>query len=142
MSLTLIRSSYDPDPVPEVYKHTFKINVGLVDNASPRSLIEASLRQNRTAKVVACGSQTGALPPTGQFLKVQGDGAVVSSVKMAEDGDGLIVRCYNTTDKDAAVAVAYNGEQKPAAAVDVHENAIDAQPICRAYGAITLKVVV
>ena len=38
-----------------------------------------------------------ALPPTGSFLRIDGEGLVLSACKGAEDGAGLIVRLYNPT---------------------------------------------
>ncbi len=43
MSVTLIRSSFDPDPIPEVGIHRFSIGVGVVRNLSVKSLLDASL---------------------------------------------------------------------------------------------------
>lgn len=41
---------------------------------------------------------TGALPPSASFLEVEGEGIVLSALKRAEDGDGVIVRVYNIFD--------------------------------------------
>lgn len=38
----------------------------------------------------------GPLPQKGSYVAVQGEGIVVSTVKVAQDGDALILRCYET----------------------------------------------
>jgi alpha-mannosidase len=40
----------------------------------------------------------GTLPPRASFLELEGEGIVVSALKRAEDGEGAVVRLYNTLD--------------------------------------------
>ena len=143
MAMTLIRSSTDPDPAPEIYTHTFTVNVGLIENASALSLVEASQLQNREAISVACGSQTGDLPLAGRFVKVMGD-AVVSSVKMSEDGEGVIVRLYSLSDADGEAALEFFRPVKAMAYADAHENelaSIENKIRCKARGVTAVKIV-
>jgi len=46
-------------------------------------------------RAVSTGLQTGPLGLSGGFVGVEPEGVVLSAVKEAEDGDGLIVRLYN-----------------------------------------------
>ena len=139
MALTLIRSSYDPDPAPEIYTHTFNINVGIAGE----DLIEAARQQTRGAIAVACGSQAGELPLTGSFVKLEGK-AVVSSIKMAEDGEGMIVRLYSVSNKDEDVALELLQPVKAMAYVDAHENELgpvpDGKICCKAKGVTAVKI--
>lgn len=50
-------------------------------------------------------SNQGELPPTLSFLRVDPDELVPSAIKRAKDGDGVIVRLYNTTARDLAAKV-------------------------------------
>lgn len=43
----------------------------------------------------------GPLPPTDSYLHVEGDGVIVSALKRAEDGDGVIVRCCETNGRES-----------------------------------------
>ncbi|MCL2300360.1 MAG: glycosyl hydrolase-related protein [Firmicutes bacterium] len=139
MAVTLIRSSNDPDPAPEIYTHNFTINVGIVDGG----LVEASQQQNRNAIAVACGSQEGELPLAGSFVKLTGK-AVVSSVKMAEDGEGVIARLYSLSNEDEDVALEFLKPIKSMAYADAHENAlgpvIDGKVLCKAKGVTAVKI--
>ena len=142
LAMTLIRSSTDPDPMPEIYTHTFHINVGFVDGTAPQSLIEASQLQNRGAAAVAVGSQEGELPLAGSFMKVAGD-AVISSIKMAEDGGGMIVRLYSVSDTDGEVALELFRPVKAMAYVDAHENelaGVEGKIHCKARGVTAVKI--
>jgi len=143
MAVTLIRSSYDPDPAPEIYTHSVHLNVGIVKDASPAGLIEASQIQTRSAIAVACGSQEGGLPLKGSFVRVNGK-AVVSSIKMAESGKGMVVRLYSVSDSDEDVALEFLNPVKSMVYVDAHENelgpVIDGKVHCRARGVTAVKL--
>ena len=138
LAMTLIRGSYDPDPAPEIYTHTFNINVGIVEG----NLIEASQLQNRPALAVACGPQEGDLPLTGSFVRMNGD-AVVSSIKMSEDGGGMIVRLYSVSDADGEAALEFLRPVKAMAYVDAHENAlagVESKIRCKAKSVTAIKI--
>ncbi|MDR2688120.1 MAG: glycosyl hydrolase-related protein [Oscillospiraceae bacterium] len=144
LAMTLIRGSYDPDPAPEIYLHTFHVNVGIVPDAAPRSLVEAAQLQTRGAIAVAAGSQGGELPLTGSFARVAGGEAVVSSVKMAEDGDGMVVRLYSVSGEDSDVTLEFLRPVKAMAYVDAHENelaGVEGGKIhCKARGVAAVKI--
>ena len=50
---------------------------------------------NAPLRAVLTSVHQGSLPPAGSFVTVEPDTVVVSAVKAAETGDGLIVRVYN-----------------------------------------------
>jgi len=151
MSLTLIRSSYDPDPIPECYVHAFRITLGVVRDVAPMKLVETSLAHNRSVITVACVAGEGELPLTGSFIKISDGEAVISSVKAAEDGSGaIILRFYDVSGQDGSVAFEFFKPVKSAAYVDVHENELSADGASvlrnavkasyRAFGVRALKI--
>lgn len=99
LGLTLLRSSYDPDPTPEIGTHTMSLAVAV---GAEEELLSLERRYALPWISVSNGLQRGSLPPQGQFL--QADGCQVSAVKTAEDGSGLILRLYNPT-KDHQTAL-------------------------------------
>jgi len=143
MSVSLIRGSYDPDPTPEIYTHRFHINVGIVENARQR-LAETALRLNQPAIAVAVGSQAGELPLCGSFARIAEGKAVVSSVKTAEDGGGLIVRLYDVSGKSGDVTLGFFRPIKSMRYVDAHENElgrVDGDKIhCKANSVTAVKI--
>jgi alpha-mannosidase len=48
----------------------------------------------------------GPLPQRDAYIQVDGDGVVVSALKRAEDGGGVILRCYETNGDGAAARIA------------------------------------
>ena len=142
MALTLIRSSTDPDPAPEIYTHSFHINVGIAENNTPAGLIAASRLQNCDAIAVACGPQEGELPLTGSFVRIEGE-AVVSSIKMTEDGSGAVVRLYSVSNEDEDVILEFFKPVQAMAYVDAHENeltGVEGKIHCKARGVTAIKI--
>ncbi len=90
LSATLIRSSFDPDPYPELGEHRFKLALGLSDEEGA-ALIADAARWNHPLHVVSGSRHGGALPPSLGMMKLSG-GAMISGVKLCEDEDALLVR--------------------------------------------------
>ena len=106
LRLTLIRSSYDPDPLPEIGHH--EAHLALRPFGGDLSLLEAIDRGNalnHPLKVVSTDWHEGTLPGTGQFLSVGPGSACLSGLKKAEDAEALVVRLYNPTRRKVAAKV-------------------------------------
>ena len=58
------------------------------------------------------------------MLSLEGDGVLVSAVKRAEDGDGVIVRLYEADGKDAEAVLTFDRQVKSAAMADVLERGV------------------
>lgn len=117
----LIRSAYDPDSTPEVYDHSFKIFVGIPESDRAADLGRLSRTLCHTMSAVDNASHPGKLAPCGSFLNVS-DGAVISSVKLAEDGSGdVIIRGWNTTGAPLSVKFTSAFTPKSACLTDIHE---------------------
>lgn len=131
--LTLIRASYEPDPSPELGEHEMKITlqpVGDPVGVAQATAVGASL--NRPLVVVNTDVHAGQWPAAGQLLNVAPAEVVVSGIKRAEDGQGLIVRLYNTTGRSVQAKVSLPADQwKPIRtvnAVDLNEQLIAKRP--------------
>lgn len=99
MSITLIRSSYDPDLYPEFGIHRFGFSVGLVDNVSNTALIGKAYEYNHPVSVISNKMHKGTLPPAKSFITKLEGSVAVSAVKMSEDraeGSRIIIRVYET----------------------------------------------
>ncbi len=62
------------------------------------SAFEKAHRFARPLRAVRSDRGTGSLPAGGSLLEVEPHELVLSSLKVAEDGDGVVVRVYNTAD--------------------------------------------
>jgi alpha-mannosidase len=109
LSLTLIRSSVDPDPYPEIGVHDIKFAVGVVDDLSPEKLIkEGKLYQNKL-DVLVDKARKGVLPKVKGFLKVNSDEFTINTIKKCEEDDSLIIRGISYKDLHA-VTITFDNE--------------------------------
>ena len=114
MSLTLIRSSFGPDPYPELFRHRISFHVAAVKEATPAYLDNLSRRlmhkpfAHSVPANNGSGSPAGKLPAVMSLISVKSGSAAIESVKLAEDGSGdLVIRLSDTAKGgEAAVALA------------------------------------
>jgi alpha-mannosidase len=71
------------------------------------------------------GSQNRTLPLELTFLSVEPNSIVVSSIKRAEDGKGIIIRLYNTTNKAVTGTIRWNMKIKKVLRVNMREEPAD-----------------
>jgi alpha-mannosidase len=147
LSLTLIRSSADPDPWPEVGQH--RISIAIAPCGGGR-LEEAALARAfcRGLLVAAARAHKGALPHTLSLMELSG-GVVLSAVKMAEDGRGIVVRYYEAEGRGGEGAIRFFKAPEAAHAVNVLEQPVEGNVRVdgctvrfgyRAFGAGSLRV--
>jgi hypothetical protein len=60
---------------------------------------------NAPLRGVATRRGAGQLPPSQSFVKAEPSGFVLTAIKLAEDGNGLVVRGYNVTDRPQQVTL-------------------------------------
>ena len=127
VSLTLIRSAYAPDSVPECYDHEISFGISLLENAAPETLAANTLAFRHPLIAVAAGSHAGELPLSGSFLRVTGGDVAFSSIKMSEDdADAMVIRLYDLLGKPQTVTLELQKAPKAAVLVDAHEQALGA----------------
>jgi len=122
LSLTLIRSSYDPDPLPEIGDHA--VHMGLVPHGkdlAPADLVRLGAGLNHPLMVVGTDVHAAALPPAATSVTAAPANVVVSSVRQAEDGSGLVFHLFETAGRKAAAKVTLDATVmgRPAEAVEV-----------------------
>lgn len=127
ISITLIRSSADPDPYPEFGIHRFSFAICLISACSNKNLIDMSYSFNHPMNFVSDIAHEGDLPLAKSFMKLQSSGAAISAVKMPEkkNRDALIIRLYETEGKKEPVTIKFSRNVAKAYAVDINERPID-----------------
>ncbi|MCY0899832.1 MAG: hypothetical protein OWU33_13060 [Firmicutes bacterium] len=109
IQVTLLRASYDPDPYAELGKHETTITYGwsatvLTSDACTRRAME---RMSPLTGMAADPAQSsGSLPHRFHGLSVSSALGVVTAVKPAEDGRGLVVRLSQDSDQNHALPLA------------------------------------
>ena len=130
LRLTLIRSSYEPDPLPEVAEH--EVRLALVPHGTELSVAELTqlgAAFNHALEPVSTDIHKGPLPPQAELLsQVAPSNVVVSSVRNAQRGDGIIVTIYETAGRKVDATVTFNpylfGVVARAEEVDMMERAL------------------
>ena len=93
--IDLLRSSYDPDPLPELGHHTIRFALQPHTGAwSASDATRAGYAFNLPLNVVGTRMQQGKLPGRKQCAEILTPNIMVSGMKKAEDGGALIVRLY------------------------------------------------
>jgi len=131
LRLNLLRSSYEPDPLPEMGEHEFRL--ALVPHAKtlkPADLIRLGAAFNRPMVPVPTDAHKGELPAKGLAgMSVKQSNVVLNSVKKAEDEDALVVRLFEADGKATTANVSLNstllGRADTAVEVDFIERELD-----------------
>ena len=118
---TLIRSTYDPDPFPEMGRHDIRFSLipheGVCDPADTVRKAEAF---NQPMSVVGTDIHSGPLPAKTGFAETLTPNVILASLKKAEDSDAVIVRLYEAAGLETEAKVRLSKIIKPgAAAVEV-----------------------
>jgi alpha-mannosidase len=110
LALTLVRSSFEPDALPEIGEHDVRIAILPHDaNMTRAEMIRQGVAFNRPLQVVATGVHDGRLASVSTALPAVGPGnVVVSELKKAESGDDLVVRLYETEGTKCAASVEFD----------------------------------
>lgn len=126
---TLLRSSHDPDPLPEMGHH--EIRLGIIPHDGPLSVSDAvrfGASFNLPMTVVSTDVHKGELPPSKGFVEVLTPNIMLASVKKAEDSDAVIVRLYEVEGKETEAKVRLTDIVKPgspAQETDLMEQSLD-----------------
>lgn len=96
LRLTLIRSAYEPDILPEIGQHEIRLAIlPFAGNVPTTQAIEAGQVFNRPLKPVSTDVHKGRMAAAGILVGQLSGGVVLSGIKRSEDGRGLVVRLFN-----------------------------------------------
>ncbi|MFH1538762.1 MAG: glycosyl hydrolase-related protein, partial [bacterium] len=113
LRMTLLRSPVTPDPEADIGRHSIEYAVythpsDWRDSNTPRRGYEF----NYTPHVIRPGKHGGKLPATHSFFSASPANVIITAVKMAEDGDGVIIRLVETDGREGIATVRLPWEPK------------------------------
>jgi alpha-mannosidase len=131
LRLTLIRSSYDPDPLPEIGRH--EVHLALLPFAGDLP-VAAAIRQgiafDHSLRVVGTDVHPGPLPESAELVSATPTTVILSTLKKAEDGEALLVRLFDPSGQATTARVTFNaallGKIRDAVEVDLLERPLAA----------------
>ena len=97
MRLSLLRAPFSPDPKADRGHHQF--TYALLPHAGDfreAGVIEQAYALNVPLLVRSVAAKSGTLPATHSFFSTDRAGVTIESIKVAEDGQGLILRLYES----------------------------------------------
>lgn len=125
LELTLLRSSYDPDVLPDIGRH--EIEWAILPhrgNWQAANLPREGLAYNVPLRAFQARAQKGTLPRSHSFVTVEGSPAfVVTGIKKAETGRALIVRGYNASNRKTKVRLVFDRRVRAVKRVNILEEA-------------------
>jgi alpha-mannosidase len=136
LRIDLLRSSYDPDPLPELGQHTIRFAV--IPHVGAWSVSDATREGynfNLPFNVVGAGLQEGSLPAQGGYIDILTPNIMVSALKKAEDSDALIIRLYEMEGKATAAKVRIDYALLPKNCKAVETDALE-QPLSQSSAEI------
>jgi alpha-mannosidase len=125
LRLNLVRSSYEPDYLPDVDRHIVRLALLSPDPAvTDAALMAWAAAHEQPLLSIGTDVHYGPLPAAQRLLVVDAADAALSGLKWAELGDGLVVRLVNTTAEPSPAKLACAeilGEVQTAQPVDLME---------------------
>ncbi|HEX2950256.1 MAG TPA: glycoside hydrolase family 38 C-terminal domain-containing protein, partial [Armatimonadota bacterium] len=153
--LGLLRSSYHPDPVPEMGTHTFRFSLLPHDGPwSASSATREAANINLPFSVINTTVHDGPFAPRQEMVKLVTPNICLGALKIAEDDDAMLIRLYEIDGIETVARVAFAESILPphaiAATVDILEQpertntaAIingELQVPVKAHGMVTVKI--
>jgi len=127
LGLTLLRSSYSPDPLPEFGHHSMRMAVvPIVGEIDPSDMVRFGASFNHPMQIIYTDAHQGSLPAKVEHLVLcEPKNIIISGFKKAEEGEGLILRIFETDGKKSRAVVKLNlsllGEIESVEEVDLLE---------------------
>lgn len=140
MRITLLRSPKSPDPNADIGQHEFTYSLyphpgGWQEAETHRRAYEL----NYPLQAVLTEVHPGSLGKEGTFVRLEaGAGVVLSAVKHAEQGEGIVVRLYELFGKTTPVRLCFAEDVMAAHETDLLERPIATVPVNR--GTIATEV--
>jgi alpha-mannosidase len=107
--MSLLRSSYDPDPLPEMGKHTIRYALQThTGQWTASDSTRAGYAFNAPLNAINTTEQTGTLPTSQPFAELLTPNVMLSGMKKAEDSDAVIVRLYEMEGKATNAKISLN----------------------------------
>jgi len=129
MKISLLRSPTWPDPTADRGKHTFVYSLYThAGGVTTGNTVKRARELNSPFLVSMTGKHRGVLPKTFSFFDVHSQSVILDSVKKSEDGDGIILRLYESAGKESEAEIVFFKSPKGIYETDLMENVVKEHP--------------
>lgn len=123
MSLTLLKSGTYPDPTADKCEHFFTYSLyPHAGDYREAGTIKQAYDLNNPMTAITVEKHSGKLGDSYSFVSVRDENIVIETVKKAEDGDGIIVRMYESFNKRTNTVLKTGFDFKSVTLCDMLEN--------------------
>jgi alpha-mannosidase len=120
LGISLLKAGIHPDPQADQGLHRFTYSLlPHVGSWQESQVVRRAYELNAPLRTVAA-----LITGQSQFLQVSGDHVIVETIKVADDGDGLIVRLYEAHNQRGPVALTFGRPIASAVETNLLEQAI------------------
>ena len=120
MTLTLIKSGIEPNPTADQEEHTFTYALyPHAENWRQAKTVQEAMKLNQPLLSV----EGGCVGNESSFVSVDHQNVILETVKMAEDGDGVIIRLYESENARTKAHISFEKEVVSVESCDCIENA-------------------
>ena len=150
MRLSLLRAPTAPDPLADQGHHRFSYRlVPHCDGLGPGGVVEAAHDLNDPLQALAMDSHRGELVPSASLLSSDAPNVVIDTVKRADDGRGIVIRCYEAWGGRGVTRISLPQGSTKAVRADLLEREVDEIPLMdggfveielRPFEVVTLKI--
>lgn len=125
MRLSLLKAATYPNPVADREEHEFTYSLyPHKGRLCECETISEGYKLNQPLTVLQVGKQDGALPESFSLISSSDPAFVIETVKLAENGDGFIVRGYESLNGKVKTEVKFGFDVKSVELCDLQENKI------------------
>ncbi len=149
MSLTMLKSGTYPDPTADKCEHYFTYSLyPHCGDYRQAGTIRQAYELNNPMTAFKIGKQQGRLKDEYSFISCADENVVIETVKKAENGDGIIVRMYESFNKRTNTVITAGFDFESVTVCDLMENDLKVIrtaggqiPVClKPFEILTLKI--
>lgn len=125
MTLTMLKCGTYPDPTADKCEHYFTYSLyPHADDYRQAGTIQKAYELNNPMTAFKIKKQSGKLSDEYSFIAPENENVVIETVKKAEDGDGIIVRMYESFNKRTSTVIHTGFDFEKVTLCDMMENDI------------------
>ena len=135
LRMTLLRSSYAPDPDPDSGRHRVRFAFAPHGGRSNAELVRAGMAYNRRPIAATTKARVRPAPPA---MAIKGGSVVCTSLRLAEGREGLVMRLFETDGKRCRARLRVDSGTTAAIPVNLLERPVG-RPLKIANGTVGLN---
>lgn len=154
IELTLLRSQHKPGEIvkTEDYDNFLRNNFGDIGKQKftfslfphygdyrEGGVINQAYIMNHPLQIVPVTPHPGDFPPSLSFFNIDNSAVIIETIKLAEDGNGIIVRLYESHGRAASAILSWVGHYHYVQYVDLLENQRNASLYCKHHCTLTFE---